>query len=119
MAPSDSQNHFDQAPTLNKEVHRHVQQRRRRWRGGGSVHPHLEVQQFDTFGSGAGKGKGKGNDYSTTPFLGGPSPCPFIWPLWPPTLLLNGRFRFAKVGDDLADMSLAVQALSPLTSPIL
>ena len=24
---------------------------------------------------------GKGNDYSTTPFLGSPSPCPFIWPL--------------------------------------
>ena len=35
----------------------------------------LEVQKISA------AGKGKGNDYSTTPFLGSPSPCPFIWPL--------------------------------------
>ena len=81
MAPSDSQNHSDQASILNKEVHRHVQQRRWRWRGGGGVHPHLEVQQIDKFAAAAAAGKGKGNDYATAPFFGGPSPCPFIWPI--------------------------------------
>ena len=59
-APSDSQNHFDQASILNKEVHRYGQQRRRRWWGGSSAHPQLEVQQIDTFGSGAGGGQGQG-----------------------------------------------------------
>ena len=28
----------------------------------------------------AAAGKGKGNDCATAPFLGSPSPCPFIWP---------------------------------------
>ena len=86
MAPSDSQNHFDQALILNREVYRHARQRRRRRRGGGSVQSQLEVQQIDTFGNGDMFGSGaagtsKGNDYATTPFLGSPSPYPFICPL--------------------------------------
>ena len=60
MAPSDSQNHFDQALILNKEVYRHVRQRRRRRRGGGSVQSQLEVQQIDTFDSGDTVGSGGG-----------------------------------------------------------
>ena len=59
MAPSDSQNHFDQALILDKEGYRHVRQRRRRWWGGGSVQYQLEVQQIDMVGSG-GCGHGQG-----------------------------------------------------------
>ena len=86
MAPSGSQNHSDQALILNKEVYRHVRQRRRRRQGDGSAQSQLEVQQIDkfdssdTFGS-AAAGTGKGIDYATTPFFGSPSPCPFILPL--------------------------------------
>ena len=60
MAPSDSQNHSDQALILNKEVYRHVRQRRRRRRGDGSVQSQLEVQQIGTFGSGDTFGSGGG-----------------------------------------------------------
>ena len=60
MAPSDSQNHSDQALILNKEVYRHVWQRWRRRRGGGSVQSQLEVQQIDTFDSGDTFGSGGG-----------------------------------------------------------
>ena len=86
MAPSGIKNHSDQALILNKEVYRHVRQRRRRRRGDGSVQSQLEVQQIetfdssDTFGS-AAAGTGKGIDYATTPFLGSTSPCPFICPM--------------------------------------
>ena len=60
MAPSGIQNHSDQALILNKEVYRHVRQRRRRGRGGGSVQSQLEVQQIDTFDSGDTVGSGGG-----------------------------------------------------------
>ena len=60
MAPSDSQNHYDQALILNKEVYRHVRQRRQRRRGGGSVQSQLEVQQIGTFVSGEMFGSGGG-----------------------------------------------------------
>ena len=61
MAPSDSQNHSDQALILNKEVYRHARQRRRRRRrGGGSVQSQLEVQQIGTFVSGEMFGSGGG-----------------------------------------------------------
>ena len=86
MAPSGIQNHSDQALILNKEVYRHVRQRRRRRRGDGSVQSQLEVQQINTFdssdmyGSAAAGTGNKGIDYATTPFLGSPSPCPSIRP---------------------------------------
>ena len=125
MAPSDSQNHSDQASILNKEVHRHVQQRRWRWRGGGGVHPHLEVQQIDTLtaatrSAATAAGTGKGIDYATTPFLGSPSPCPSIRPYDHQLYCSMAGLALLRWVRTLPDMgTLAVQALSPLTSPIL
>ena len=71
----------------------------------------------------AAAGKGKGNDYSTSPFLGSPS---LSLPLTRPQQY-DHQFYCSMAGFTLLrwvralpDMSpLAVQALSPLTSPIL